>query len=78
MSVSFNEEKRIFKLDSAEASYIFEIHEDGRLVHLYFGASIPDDNVDSLRLRQVACDSFSPYLGGGSLRRHPCAEYVSV
>ena len=65
MSVSFNEEKRIFKLDSAEASYIFEIHEDGRLVHLYFGASIPDDNVDSLRLRQVACDSFSPYLGGG-------------
>ena len=45
MPVIFDEERKIFKLDTAGSSYIFEIYEQGYLVHLYYGAKIPDTNV---------------------------------
>ena len=64
MPISFNEEKRIFKLDSATSSYIFYVFRDEHLVHLYYGARIPDDNVVDLKLRQNGCASFSPMVHG--------------
>lgn len=62
MPISYNEEKRIFKLDSKTSSYIFYVFRDEHLVHLYYGAKIPDDNVIDLRLRQNGCASFSPMV----------------
>ena len=45
MPISFDSDRRIFKLDTAESSYIFEIYDENYLVHLYYGAKIPDNNV---------------------------------
>lgn len=64
MPISYNEEKRLFKLDSKTSSYIFYVFRDEHLVHLYYGARIPDDNVIDLRLRQNGCASFSPMVKG--------------
>ena len=59
MSIIFNEEKQIFKLDTNKSTYIIQIFEQGYLSHLYYGAKIPDDNVESLRFRGGFA-SFSP------------------
>ena len=62
MPIFYNAEKRLFKLDSATSSYIFYVFRDDHIVHLYYGAKIPDDNVIDLRLRQSGCSSFSPMV----------------
>lgn len=51
MSIKFIEESKIFKLDSKDSSYIFGVFEGNYLVHYYYGAYIPDTNVEELRLR---------------------------
>lgn len=45
MPITFDSDKRIFKLDTADSSYIFEIFEQNYLVHLYYGKKIPDTNL---------------------------------
>ena len=45
MPVSFDSDQRIFKLDAAGSSYVFQIYDEGYLVHLYYGAKIPDINL---------------------------------
>jgi alpha-galactosidase len=41
MSIIFNKEQRIFKLDTPNTSYILGIADDfGRLVHIYYGKSL--------------------------------------
>ena len=59
MPITFDSEKRIFKLDTATSSYIFEIYEENYIVHLYYGAKIPDCNVTQLKYRG-SFPSFSP------------------
>ncbi len=59
MPISFDSEKRIFKLDTATSSYIFEIYEQDYIVHLYYGAKIPDTNVTGLKYKGFF-PSFSP------------------
>ena len=59
MPISFDSEKKIFKLDTATSSYIFEIYEQNYLVHLYYGAKIPDNNVTGFRY-MGGFASFSP------------------
>lgn len=59
MPITFDREKRIFKLDTATSSYIFEIYEENYIVHLYYGAKIPDCNVTQLKYRG-SFPSFSP------------------
>jgi alpha-galactosidase len=59
MPISFDSEKRIFKLDTATSSYIFEIYEENYLVHLYYGAKIPDYNLSAFRYTGGFA-SFSP------------------
>ncbi len=49
MPINYDSEKKIFKLDSAASSYVFEIFDEGYLVHLYYGAYIPDNNVGMFR-----------------------------
>lgn len=45
MSVYFDSDKKIFKLDTATSSYIFQVFDENYLVHLYYGAKIPDYNL---------------------------------
>ena len=42
MAILFDAEKKIFKLDTASSSYVFAVHDSGRLLHLYYGAYLPD------------------------------------
>ena len=59
MSIHFNEQKKIFKLDSKGVSYILQVYKENCLAHLYFGAYIPDDNLTDFAERHVYA-SFSP------------------
>ena len=59
MPVCFDSENKIFKLDTKTSSYIFQVFEEDYLIHLYYGAYIPDNGVEDLAMR--CCNaSFSP------------------
>lgn len=49
MPIIFDNDKKIFKLDTPSSSYLFKIYDENYLVHLYYGAYIPD------------CDGFDGY-----------------
>lgn len=51
MSIVFDSEKKIFKLDTAGSSYVFGMNEDGILVHYYYGAPIEEVDVSYLAER---------------------------
>jgi alpha-galactosidase len=51
MAIVFNEKDKIFKLDTKGSSYIIQIFDEGYLLHLYYGAKIPDMNVSGLAYR---------------------------
>lgn len=53
MSIIFDSEKKIFKLDTLNSSYIFEIYQENYLVHLYYGAKIPDYNLKDFPNRRM-------------------------
>lgn len=53
MPIYFYPEKRIFKLDTADSSYIFKIFQENYLVHLYYGKKIPDTNLTKFHDRCV-------------------------
>ena len=42
MPIQFDAENRVFKLDSASTSYLLQIGPFDYLLHLYYGAKIPD------------------------------------
>lgn len=48
MSVTFNSEKNIFKLDTPNSSYLIKVSPTGYLLHLYYGAYVPDFDLDYL------------------------------
>ncbi|MBQ8944200.1 MAG: alpha-galactosidase, partial [Clostridia bacterium] len=48
MPVNYDSEKKIFKLDTAGSSYVFQVFDENYLVHLYYGAPIPDNNLSSM------------------------------
>ncbi len=53
MAILFDNEKKIFKLDTLNSSYIFEIYQENYLVHLYYGAKIPDYNLKDFSDRRM-------------------------
>lgn len=53
MPIIFDSEKKIFKLDTLSSSYIFKIYEQNYLVHLYYGAKIPDYNLTDFPDRRM-------------------------
>ncbi len=65
MPITFNEEKRIFKIDSLDSTYAIGIFEQNFLVHLYYGKKIPDDNLLKLAYRGGFA-SISPNVAGCS------------
>lgn len=60
MPVFFDETKKIFKLDTKSSTYAFLVYDEGILVHLYYGAKLPDNNLKHLMYRGWF-DSLSPY-----------------
>lgn len=60
MAISFDKDKKIFKLDTKESSYVLAIYEEAYLVHLYYGAKLPDDNLMPMLFRGWF-DSLSPF-----------------
>ncbi len=59
MPIIFDSKKKIFKLDTLNSSYIFKIYSENYLVHLYYGAKIPDYNLTDFEKRSMYA-SFSP------------------
>lgn len=51
MAIIFDCEKRVFRLDTPSSSYAMEISPAGYLLHLYYGARVPDTDLDYLRKR---------------------------
>lgn len=50
MPITFDEKRKIFKLDTLDSTYAIGIRE-GYLIHLYYGKKIPDDNLLDLPFR---------------------------
>lgn len=50
MPITFDEKRKIFKLDTLDSTYAIGIRE-GYLIHLYYGNKIPDDNLLDLPFR---------------------------
>lgn len=50
MPITFDEKRKIFKLDALDSTYAIGIRE-GYLIHLYYGKKIPDDNLLDLPFR---------------------------
>ena len=63
MAILFDAEKKIFKLDTASSSYVFAVHDSGRLLHLYYGAYLPDCDMHYL-LDRGYFGSFTPDAAG--------------
>ncbi|MDO4458517.1 MAG: alpha-galactosidase [Clostridia bacterium] len=51
MPILFNEKEMLFKLDTLSSSYIIQVYDEGYLLHLYYGAKIPDMNVKGLAFK---------------------------
>ena len=50
MPIIFDTEKRTFKLDTPKSSYVFKVSPTGYLLHLYYGAYVPDIDLDYLSM----------------------------
>ncbi len=60
MAISYNEQDRIFQLDTPHSTYLIGIvDEEGFLAHLYYGRRIPDD--DMRYLLRLDSDPYVPY-----------------
>ncbi|MBR2410538.1 MAG: alpha-galactosidase [Clostridia bacterium] len=53
MSILFDSEKKIFKLDTLASSYVFGIYKENYLVHYYYGAKVPDYNFPAFYNRRM-------------------------
>lgn len=59
MGIYFDSEKRLFRLDTSETSYVIGIYEENYLLGLYYGRKIPDLNFKGFMKRNPSA-SFSP------------------
>ncbi len=53
MAVLFDKEKRIFKLDTKNTSYVFCVSDYETVEHLYYGEKICDTDIKSISNRQI-------------------------
>ncbi len=63
MPITFDEKTKIFKLDTKDSTYAMMVFQQGYLVHLYYGAKLPDANLQHLMYRGWF-DSLSPQAPG--------------
>ena len=59
MAITFDQQHRVFKLDTSLSTYAFMVYRENYLVHLYYGAKIPDTDLSYLMGRSRFA-SFSP------------------
>ena len=59
MAITFDRQHRVFKLDTSLSTYAFMVYRENYLVHLYYGAKIPDTDLSYLMGRSRFA-SFSP------------------
>ena len=59
MPITCYDDGRLIKLDTASSSCVLRVFKEGYLLCLYYGAKIPDANLDGLAYRDWA-SSFSP------------------
>lgn len=52
MPISFNSSKKIFKLDTPFSTYAFKVYDENYLIHLYYGAYVPDDEFGDYEYRR--------------------------
>jgi len=45
MSIAYIKEHKIFKLDTPDSTYAFRVSPTGFLLHLYYGAYVPDTDL---------------------------------
>lgn len=62
MPIFFDEAAKTFKLDTKDSTYVIGVHND-ILVHLYYGAKLPDANLKHMMYRGWF-SSLSPYTPG--------------
>lgn len=60
MAITYEPNTRTFFLDGAGVSYAFHINDAGYAEHLYWGASIPHDDLRYTCCRQQACWHITP------------------
>ena len=49
MSIFYNQQQRVFRMDTPGSTYLISIvDEEGFLCHTYYGRRIPDDNMQYL------------------------------
>ena len=76
MPITYDSQKRIFKLDTKTSTYALLVYRENYLVHLYYGAKLPDDNLASLMYRG-RFDSLSPYNPKVEDELFSCLLYTS-
>jgi len=62
--IYYNQENRLFRLNTEKSSYIITITEEGYLLHTYYGAKISDDALEHLQPLEKS-QEFSPSIPGG-------------
>ena len=50
MAISFNEQQKVFRLDTPHTTYLIGIVDDEDFLgHIYYGPRIPDDDMQYLK-----------------------------
>ena len=57
MGIRFNEQNKLFNIESKSTSYVLSVLETGHLVHLYWGRKINSDKINYL-IKKRQCGSF--------------------
>ena len=64
MPIIYDEKKRVFKLDTPNTTYAFHVTNSNHLLHLYYGASIPETDITHM-LRIPNDEPFVPSTHDG-------------
>ena len=67
MNINYNSKRQIFKIDTENSSYIMIVRRNGYLQHLYYGATIKDDDIEYL-FSDVVNESFSPWAPSADVK----------
>lgn len=67
MTINFNSEKKIFKIDTDNTSYVMMLRRNGYLQHTYYGAYIGDDDLEYM-FSDVVNESFSPWAPSAGVK----------
>ena len=64
MSITYNESTKTFLLNTKNSSYAMKISPYGYLLHMYYGPSVPDTDLDYLIRLQDRGFSPNPFEAG--------------